>query len=187
MFKFVPKSSRRFKNITTRGGSDTSKTSIVIKNDDDADEGEEEEHMKKITRENNHIYFHAEVDRDNIFELVEFIRKCELDNIINAHKLNLDEIPIYLHINSFGGSVFDAMTAIDVIQSCKVPIHTIIEGATASAGTLMSVVGKKRYMRPNAYMLIHQLSSGCWGKMSEIEDDFQNNKVIRYVCCLIFV
>jgi ATP-dependent Clp endopeptidase proteolytic subunit ClpP len=118
------------------------------------------------------------VDRDNIFELVEFIRKCELDNIIHAHKLNLDEIPIYLHINSFGGSVFDAMTAIDVIQSCKVPIYTIIEGATASAGTLMSVVGKKRYMRPNAYMLIHQLSSGCWGKMSEIEDDFQNNKVL---------
>ena len=33
-------------------------------------------------------------------------------------------------------------------------------------------------MRPNAYMLIHQLSSGCWGKMSEIEDDFQNNKVL---------
>ena len=178
MFQFIPKSSRRFKNITTRGGSDTSKTSIVIKNDDDADDGEEEEHMKKITRENNHIYFHAEVDRDNIFELVEFIRKCELDNIIHAHKLNLDEIPIYLHINSFGGSVFDAMTAIDVIQSCKVPIYTIIEGATASAGTLMSVVGKKRYMRPNAYMLIHQLSSGCWGKMSEIEDDFQNNKVL---------
>ena len=178
MFHFIPKSSRRFQNITTRGGSDTSKTSIVIKNDDDADNGEEEEHMKKITRENNHIYFHAEVDRDNIFELVEFIRKCELDNIIHAHKLNLDEIPIYLHINSFGGSVFDAMTAIDVIQSCKVPIYTIIEGATASAGTLMSVVGKKRYMRPNAYMLIHQLSSGCWGKMSEIEDDFQNNKVL---------
>ena len=110
--------------------------------------------------------------------MIELIRKCELDNIVNAHKLNLDEIPIYLHINSFGGSVFDALTAIDVIQSCKVPIHTIIEGATASAGTLISVVGKKRYMRPNAYMLIHQLSSGCWGKMSEIEDDFQNNKVL---------
>ena len=178
MFKFTPNTSRRSRNITTRGGSDTSKTSIVIRNDNDEDGEEEEEHMKKITRENNHIYFHAEVDRDNIFELIEFIRKCELDNIIHAHKLNLDEIPIYLHINSFGGSVFDAMTAIDVIQSCKVPIYTIIEGATASAGTLMSVVGKKRYMRPNAYMLIHQLSSGCWGKMSEIEDDFQNNKVL---------
>jgi len=35
-------------------------------------------------------------------------------------------------------------------------------------------MGEKRYVRPNAYMLIHQLSSGCWGKMSEIEDEFKN-------------
>lgn len=177
MFRFTPNTSRRTRNVATRGGSDSSKTSIVIRNEND-DDGDEEESMKKITRENNHIYFHAEVDRDNIFELIEHIRKCELENIITALKLNLEEIPIYLHISSFGGSVFDALTAIDVIQSCKVPVYTIIEGATASAGTLMSVVGKKRYMRPNAYMLIHQLSSGFWGKMSEIEDDFQNNKIL---------
>ena len=177
MFRFTPNTSRRTRNVATRGGSDSSKTSIVIRNEND-DDGDEEESMKKITRENNHIYFHAEVDRDNIFELIEHIRKCELENIITALKLNLEEIPIYLHISSFGGSVFDALTAIDVIQSCKVPVYTIIEGATASAGTLMSVVGKKRYMRPNAFMLIHQLSSGFWGKMSEIEDDFQNNKIL---------
>ena len=66
------------------------------------------------------------------------------------------------------------MTAIDVIQNSKISVHTIIEGATASAGTLISVVGKKRYIRPNAYMLIHQLSSSCWGKMNEIEDEFKN-------------
>jgi len=40
----------------------------------------------------------------------------------------------------------------------------------------MSVVGKKRYMRPNAYMLVHQLSAGSWGKMCELEDSFTNNK-----------
>ena len=57
MFKFTPNTSRRSRNITTRGGSDTSKTSIVIRNDNDEDGEEEEEHMKKITRENNHIYF----------------------------------------------------------------------------------------------------------------------------------
>ena len=132
--------------------------------------------MKKISKENNHIYFHAEVNRDNIFELIEFIRKCEIDNIVLAHKLCTEAIPIYLHINSYGGCVFSALTAIDIIKACKVPIYTIIEGATASAGTLISVVGEKRYIRPNAHMLIHQLSSGSWGKMQELEDDFENNK-----------
>lgn len=171
MFKYAPK------NISTRQQSKLS--NIRIKNDECEDEDEDMDNStRKITRENNHIYFHAEVDRGSIFEMIEHLRKCELENIINAHKLCVDEIPIYLHINSFGGSLFDAMTAIDAIQSCKVPVHTVIEGSTASAGTLMSVVGVKRYMRPNAYMLIHQLSAGgACGKMAELEDEFENNKI----------
>jgi len=170
MFKFTPK------NVTTR--KESKMANLVIQNNDDNDSDEEDDRLRKITRENNHIYFHAEVDRGSVFELIELLRKCELDNIINAHKLCIDEIPIYLHINSLGGVVFDAMTAIDAMQSCKVPVHTIIEGSTASAGTLISVFGKKRYMRPNAYMLIHQLSAGAWGKMAELEDDFENNKIL---------
>lgn len=171
MFKFAPK------NMNTSKTS--KKANIIIKNDEDDDDGtEEEDKLRKITREGNHIFFHAEVDRGSVFEMIEYLRKCELDNIINAHKMCMDEIPIYLHINSFGGCLFDAMTAIDAIQACKVPVYTIIEGSTASAGTLMSVVGTKRFMRPNAYMLIHQLSAGAWGKMAELEDEFENNKIL---------
>jgi ATP-dependent Clp endopeptidase proteolytic subunit ClpP len=129
---------------------------------------------KKIERDNNHIYFYSEVDRESIYELIMHIKEAEEESIITSYKLNLDEIPIYLHISSFGGSVFAAFNAIDIINACKVPVYTIIDGATASAGTLISLAGNKRYIRPNAYMLIHQLSSGCWGKMSEIEDEFKN-------------
>ena len=128
----------------------------------------------KIERDNNHIYFHSEVDRESIFELIMLIKEAEEESVLTSFKLNIDEVPIYLHINSFGGSIFAAFSAIDVIKACRVPIYTIIEGSTASAGTLISVVGKKRFIRPNAYMLIHQLSSSCWGKMSEIEDEFKN-------------
>jgi ATP-dependent Clp endopeptidase proteolytic subunit ClpP len=138
------------------------------------EENEEDLDNKKIKRNNNHIYFYSEVDRESIFDLIILIKDVEEENIIMAHKFHIDSIPIYLHINSNGGSIFEAFNAIDIIQACKVPIYTIIEGATASAGTLISVVGKKRYIRPNAFMLIHQLSSTCWGKMSEIEDEFKN-------------
>jgi ATP-dependent Clp endopeptidase proteolytic subunit ClpP len=129
---------------------------------------------KKIERDNNHIYFHSEVDRESIFELIMLIKEAEEESVLTSFKLNIEEVPIYLHINSFGGSIFAAFGAIDVIKACRVPVHTIIEGSTASAGTLISIVGKKRYVRPTAYMLIHQLSSGCWGKMSEIEDEYKN-------------
>jgi len=173
MYPFQYKYNTRSKRFLTK------KSKNCDEDDDDETIDDISTSNKYITKENNHIYFHSEVDRDSVFKLTTHIRKLELANIILAHNLCSDDpIPIYLHISSFGGSVFDALTAIDVIKSCKVPIHTIIEGATASAGTLISVVGNTRYIRPNAHMLIHQLSSGLWGKMSEIEDDFENNKLL---------
>ena len=161
----------------TTGMTTRKQAKIIVTNEDD-DDDTASDNSKTITRENNHIYFYAEVNRQNIFDLIDLIRKCEIDNIITAHKNCLDDIPIFIHISSFGGLLFDAFTAIDVIQACKVPVHTIIDGPTASAGTIISVVGKKRYMRPNAYMLIHQLSSSSWGKMVELEDEHENNTML---------
>jgi ATP-dependent protease ClpP protease subunit len=129
-----------------------------------------------VKTEKNHIYFYTEVDRDSIQELIQALRETEIYCIQLKRRLNVKKVPIYLHINSFGGCIFSAFNAIDYIKSCTVPIYTIIEGSTASAGTLISVFGKRRYIRPNAHMLIHQLSSGCWGKMSEIEDEYKNLK-----------
>lgn len=129
---------------------------------------------KKIERDANHIYFYSEVSRDSIYELATLINEVEEENKALSFKLKIDDIPIYLHINSYGGCVFSAFNIIDVIQGCSIPIYSIIEGCAASAATLMSVVCDKKYIRKNSYMLIHQLSSGCWGKMCEIEDEVQN-------------
>lgn len=143
--------------------------------EEEKEDAEEEEKNRKIKRVNNHIYFYSEVDRNSIFDLIMLIKETEEENRITAVKLNIEVVPIYLHINSNGGYVYEALNAIDAINACKMPVYTIVEGATASAGTLISVVGKKRYICPNAYMLIHQLSSSYWGgKMSEIEDEYKN-------------
>jgi len=153
----------------------TNKKISNTKNEENSDnEEEEEEGEHKIYRENNHIYFYTEIDRKSISNLNFFIREAEEYCIITALRLRIDELPIYLHIYSNGGYIHAAFAAIDVINSCKVPVYSIIEGATASAGTLISVVCKKRFISPTAYMLIHQLSSECWGKMSEITDEYKN-------------
>jgi ATP-dependent Clp protease protease subunit len=163
------------KNKKSKKDTDSDKSSSESNDDNDilanlTKKGNDD----KITRDNNHIYFHSEVDRESIFQLTSLINEAEEENVFTSFKLNIDPIPIYLHINSYGGSIYAAFAAIDVIESCKVPIYTIIEGATASAGTLISVFGKKRFIRPRAHMLIHQLSSSCWGKMHEIEDEYKN-------------
>ena len=140
--------------------------------DDDAEEADPD--LSGISRENNHVYLYSEIDRKSIFKLIRLIKEAEEYSIITSLRLHIDEVPIYLHIHSDGGYVFDTFVAIDVIRSCRVPVHSIIDGATASGGTLMSVVCAKRYIRPSAFMLIHQLSSECWGKMREIEDEYTN-------------
>ena len=138
------------------------------------EEDEDEEYDIKIYRENNHIYFYAEIDRNTISKLNILLREAEEYCIILALKLRIDLVPIYLHIYSNGGYIYSSFAAIDVINCSKIPVYSIIEGATASAGTLISLVCKKRYIRPNAYMLIHQLSSEIWGKMDSIIDEYKN-------------
>ena len=42
----------------------------------------------------------------------------------------------------------------------------------------MSVVAEERYIHEHAFMLIHQLSSGMWGKFEEMKDDMKNNEML---------
>jgi ATP-dependent protease ClpP protease subunit len=57
----------------------------------------------------------------------------------------------------------------------EVPVVSVIEGCAASAATIMSVVASHRQINKHAYMLIHQLSSGMWGKYHEQKDTMENN------------
>ena len=141
---------------------------------EDEDDADDEADEIKIYRELNHIYFYSEIDRNTVSKLNILLREAEEYCIITALKLRIDLVPIYLHIYSNGGYIHAAFSTIDVINSSKVPVYSIIEGATASAGTLISIVCKKRYIRPTAYMLIHQLTSEIWGKMDAIIDEYKN-------------
>jgi len=140
---------------------------------DDEEDDEKEDDLSGISRENNRILFYSEIDRKSILKLIGLIKEAEEYSMILSMRLSIDAVPIYLHINSEGGTVFDVFIAMDVIRNCRVPVYSVIDGATASCGTLLSVVCAKRYIRPSAFMLIHQLSSECWGKMREIEDEYK--------------
>ena len=137
---------------------------------------------KNIYSKDNHIYYYADVTETSCFELNKKIMQVTNDMLQVGNKFSIDPPPIYLHIKSYGGVIFDAITTIDTIKSNRVPIYSVIEGCAASAGTLISVVAHKRFIRPNAYMLIHQLSSGFWGTMSEIQDDYKNlNELMSFI------
>jgi ATP-dependent protease ClpP protease subunit len=127
----------------------------------------------------NHIFFNNDIDEQNCFALCKEIRslKNKLKNVKNNYESKEEyNIPIYLHLTTNGGCIHSAFTVIDCIKNLNYPVHSIVEGYVASAGTLISVSCEKRYITQNAYMLIHQLSSGTWGKMAEIDDQYENLK-----------
>lgn len=132
-----------------------------------------------IKNEDNRVYFHADVTRENCFKLMECLRKAQEFVAIQSIKNEFEGMgKIYLYIFSDGGELYAGLNVADFIKTSKVDIITVVEGCVASAGTIISMAGKERYMRKNSYMLIHEIRSGCLGKFSECQDDMENNNIL---------
>jgi len=144
------------------------------KNKDKYFNGDNNEIETKVV--DNHIYYYSSVNKKSALELNMKLREVENKLLKKYNDHNNHQEYIYLHINSFGGSVFSAFSVIDTIKNMKVPVVSIIEGAAASAATLISVMCDYRIIYKTSYMLIHQLSSGSWGKMNELEEEMENLK-----------
>lgn len=149
---------------------------------EDGEEEEEEVVESEVKVLNNNIYFYCGVSKETIIDLNYHLEDLSNKLMIMSIQNGIDPIPIKLHIQSDGGEVFSAFSAVDTIKNCKVPVYTYIEGCAASAATIISVAGHKRFITKNSHMLIHQISSGFWGKMNEIEDEMKNLALItKYV------
>lgn len=132
----------------------------------------------------NEIFFYTGVDNDesltlnqNIHEADEKVNQVRSD-FERKYKVKCPKIPIKLHIQSPGGSVLAAFGSINYIKGAKNPVHTIVDGYAASAGTLLSVVGYERYIGEYSYMLIHQISSVHWGNMEQLKDEMANSELL---------
>lgn len=143
------------------------------KNTAEEEEGEETE----ITVINNEIFFYCYIDKSSILKLRTEITKLSNKNKLLAISNTIPIPPIKLYINSEGGELASALSIVDFIIRSEVPIHTIIEGEAASAATLISVVGHRRFITKNSHMLIHQVRGGMWGKMAEFEEEILNMKM----------
>lgn len=61
----------------------------------------------------------------------------------------------------------------DSMKRLKLRVVTIVEGLCASAATFVFLGGSQRIVSPNAYVLIHQLSSDCWGTYENMKDEMK--------------
>ena len=82
---------------------------------------------------------------------------------------------IFFYINSPGGSVYDAMAIFDTMQYVTNDVQTVGIGMQASAAAFLLSSGTKgkRFLLPNATVMIHQPSYGTQGKITDMEIDLK--------------
>lgn len=107
-------------------------------------------------------------------------------NAIVAYLLYLDSDdqtkPIYLYINSPGGSVTAGMAIYDTMQHIKSEVVTICVGLAASMGAFLLAAGSKgkRLALPHARIMIHQPLGGSRGQATDIEIEAKEILRIRH-------
>ena len=116
--------------------------------------------------------------RDRIIWLGEDVRDDNANEICAKILLLAAEDPnkdIYLYINSPGGSVTAGMAIYDTMQFVPNDIVTVGIGMAASMGQLLLTSGTigKRYITPNARVLLHQPHGGFGGTSSDIQTQAQ--------------
>ncbi len=132
---------------------------------------------------NEHIYFYTDITPETAVNLNSILQDVSLKLAPTAFT-SMHEVghpsPIWLHINSGGGEVFSSFSIADTVAriSQVIPIVTIVEGCAASGATIISTAGTKRFIRKNAFMLVHELRNVHWGKYTELKESMTNSTEI---------
>ena len=102
-------------------------------------------------------------------EITDNSSKILVAQLLYLDSLNNDDISLY--INSPGGSITAGMAIFDTMNFIKSDISTICVGMAASMAAFLLSSGEKgkRYILPNAEVMIHQPLGGAQGQATEIK------------------
>lgn len=90
---------------------------------------------------------------------------CQINHLAASSN---DDITLW--VMSPGGSVSAGLGIIDTMKSCGCDVRTIVMGCAASMGAVIASSGTKgkRFIGPNAGMMIHQALGGFSGQTADI-------------------
>ena len=119
----------------------------------------------------------GEFDGDNVASDIVYhiFRYNKMDNDIPVEERK----PIYLYINSPGGSVVDGFSIVDAILLSKTPVYTVNLALSASMAFYIFAAGHKRIALPHSEFLLHEGQVGSFNNTLKVKDqiDFETNQV----------
>ena len=120
---------------------------------------------------NRRILLKDDVDSDSIFEATYFINK-----LVSIDEKRGKIEPIRIDIGSYGGTIYDGLELISLIESLKekgYKITTVVTSYAMSMGQSIALVGSERLAYKHASFMIHTLSSGNRGKLMEMVNNLE--------------
>lgn len=111
-------------------------------------------------------------------------------DVVTAKMINdqLDEAkgkPLNIHINSYGGEVFEGFAIYNNLMNYGGHIEVFIDGICASIASVIAMAGNKIHMNKASMMMIHNASGVAYGDAEEMKKVVsaleQINDVIRGV------
>jgi len=138
-------------------------------------ESRERAHKEALARD---IYHHVYVFDQTVN--AESVKRC-IETLSIWSRLD-PGCDIEIILKSPGGSVIDGLALFDFIQSLRRKGHkvtTVAMGYAASMAGILLQAGTVRAMTKESYVLIHEISTGAIGKISEIEDEVKFVKKIQ--------
>lgn len=130
------------------------------------------------------LYFTKQVDQASIAELTKAIIEIndaddKLKRIYEIYNLSYIPQPIEIFIDSYGGNVYQCFGLLSLMKNSKTPIHTIVTGCAMSCGFMILISGHKRFAYEYSTALYHQVSSGTWGKLKDMQEDIQETERLQ--------
>jgi len=97
--------------------------------------------------------------------------------------------PIWMYINSPGGSVTAGLGVYDTMQYISPPVHTLCVGQASSMASLLLAAGEpgERKSLPHSRVMLHQPSGGANGQASDIAIHAQEILNVRQKLMEIYI
>ena len=124
---------------------------------------------------NRTFYFYQDVTVESVCDLTRMILEVNkhddyLVRLGEVNQLIYQPAAIEIFIDSPGGNVYPALGLIDVMAQSRTRIHTIVTGKAMSAALLITACGHKRMAHKHSTFMFHQLSTGTFGNLEDINE-----------------
>jgi ATP-dependent Clp protease protease subunit len=130
------------------------------------------------------LYLPEQVNQESMNKLTKAIIEINEDDeylkkLYAVHDIEYKPQPIQMYIDSYGGAVYQCFGLLGVMDKSETPIHTIVTGAAMSCGFMILISGHKRFGYSHSTPLYHQVSSGFYGKIQDMEEHLEESKRLQ--------